>query len=255
MNNSDIIDFVGQYSPGVTDRSVAYSVLFGDYDTPPKISTEEEFDFFMFTDQPERVPKPWRAIYVNPSIFGQQRTNRYFKCLAHILFPKTQSCIYLDASFSLLKPLTLFLQAYDKSRFALFRHPDRDDVTEEAEVCKRQGKDDSEVLDAQIERYRAVGLPSPSSCYNGGGLIRDLTDPTVISINEAWCDEITAGSVRDQISLPFVLWRFGLEPDLIEGNINYNQYLVPRAHKAVPFTAKLKRSVALGLYRLGLLYR
>lgn len=255
MNKSDIIDFVGQHSPGVTDRSLAYSVLFGNYDTPPKILSDEELNFFMFTDQPEKVSKPWIAIYVDPSTFGPQRTNRYFKCLAHILFPKTQRCIYIDASFSTLKPLSLLLQIYDKSRFALFRHPERDDVTEEAEACKRQGKDDSEVLDAQLERYRAVGLPSPSSCYNGGVLIRDLSDSTVISINEAWCDEIAVGSVRDQISLPFVLWRFGLEPDIIEGNINYNQYLVPRAHKAVPLAAKLKRSVALGLYRLGLLQR
>lgn len=95
MNSSDIINFVGQCSSGVTGRSVAYSVLFGDYDTSPKISTAEDLNFFMSADQPERIPKSRRAIYVNPSIFGPLRKNLYFKCLAQMYLPDTE-CQKLD---------------------------------------------------------------------------------------------------------------------------------------------------------------
>ncbi len=255
MLYQEITDFVDCHVPDSQSSSVAYSVLFGNYDRPPKLPARSGLKCFLFTDRPDLAPKPWQPVLVDSSRFGPRRTGRYFKCLGHRLFSEAHQSIYFDASFTFLKPLPNLLERYSDAQFTLFQHGERNDINAEAEACIRQGKDDRDVIDAQVERYRAEGLPSPSSCYSTGVLLRDFTDPLVIAVNEAWCAEILAWSTRDQISLPFVLWRLGLKPDVIEGDVFYNRYLVPRPHAGTRLDQQLKRTIALYLYRSRILRR
>jgi hypothetical protein len=40
-----------------------------------------------------------------------------------------------------------------------------------------------------------------------------------VALNEAWWEEMTRGSVRDQVSLPYVCWKAGLRWDVIPGKL------------------------------------
>lgn len=248
-----ILDFAAHHSQQSRADIIVYSVLFGAYDSPPKVVHEDGVEFFIFTDQPELVKSPWHAITVDSSIFGGQRTGRYLKCLAHLLFPNAQKCLYFDASFKIRKPIRNLISDYSSASFALFKHPNHDDIRSEGNACIRQGKDSKPLIDAQITKYRKDGLPVPSLCYATGALIRDLSSPAVAELNEAWCAEIVSGSLRDQIGLPFVFWRHNFAPSVLQGNVFYNKYLVPMPHSNSSFRKKFSRRLALYLYTFGLL--
>jgi hypothetical protein len=215
----------------------------------------EGIDCFLLTDRPNVAPACWQAIFIDPEIFGAQRTVRYLKCLGHRLFPEVSQSVYFDASFKLLSSIDQLLSDHKDVRFAIFRHAQRDDIDAEADACNLMKKDDHSIMQTQIQRYRKQGLPSPSSCYAGGVLIRRLDDPAVKAVNEAWCAEIWAGSVRDQISLPYVLWRLDFRPDIIEGDVFYNRYLIPLPHLQSPLSMRWKRLFSIWLYQLGILHR
>jgi len=251
----EVTDFVDRHANLTQSRTVVYSVLFEEHDRPPILPPVEGIDCFLFTDRPNIAPACWQAIFIDPETFGAQRTGRYFKCLGHRLFPEVSQSVYFDASFRLLRPINRLLSDHKDARFALFRHAQRDDIEAEAEACRLMRKGDHSIMNAQIQRYREQGLPSPSLCYATGVLIRKLDDPTVKAVNEAWCAEILAGSVRDQISLPYVLWRADFQPDIIEGDVFYNRYLIPLPHLKSPLSMRWKRFVAIWLYQLGILRR
>lgn len=251
----EVVSFVKRHAPEVVLPTVAYSVLFGGYDKPPPALEHAEIDYILFTDHAQSVPPPWRVIRVDPMKFGPRRTGRYFKCLGHHLFPFANKSVYFDASFAPLKPLEHLFSDHDSVRFGLFNHRNHCDISDEAVACTQQGKDNADILKHQVARYRDEGLPHPSGCFATGVLLRDLTNPAVAAVNEAWCAEILVGSVRDQISLPYVFWKNDFRPDFIKGDVFYNNYLVPRPHVGASLQMRVKRAAALQLYRFGVLKR
>jgi len=255
VNVNEVFRFVATHAPRVTSPVIAYSVLFGDYDTLPRIPEVAGIDFILFTDCSAPRPPPWKVVFVDSKRYGPRRTGRYFKCLGHHLFPAVGKSVYLDASFMLLRPLDKFISDYEGFRFGLFEHMRHFDISDEAQACIKQGKDAPAVIKDQVARYRAEGLLNPSGCYATGVLMRDLSDPEVAEVNEAWCEEIARGSVRDQISLPYVFWKKAFLPDIFPGDVFYNRYLVPRPHAGASFQQRMRRSAALQAFRLGLLKR
>lgn len=251
MTVGEIVSFVAKHAPEVSKSTVVYSVLFGNHDALPDILEDEGIEFIVFTDKSAPIDPPWRAVFVDSTIHGTRRSGRYFKCLAHYLFPEIENCLYMDASFMFITPLRNLLRNYDQTRFGIFIHPDRYDILEESVACAEANKEGAQILQEQVAYYRSAGLPTPSGCYATGVLLRNLKDPAVISINEAWCAELASWSVRDQISLPFVFWRNSFRPDVIRGNVFYNKYLIPRAHNNDTGVLRLRRKLAIKLYQCG----
>lgn len=249
MARSDIISFVAKHAPEVSKSKVVYSVLFDDHDVLPNVQEDEELEFIVFTDKPTSIDAPWHAVFVDPTIYGARRSGRYFKCLAHYVFPEIESCVYMDASFKCISPLQSFLRDYGRMRFGIFIHPSRYDVLEEALACVEANKEDAQTLEEQVAYYRSAGLPDPSGCYATGVLLRNLKDPAVVSVNEAWCAELETWSMRDQISLPYVFWISGFRPYIIRNNVFYNKYLVPRAHNSDSSVARFRRNLAIKVYQ------
>lgn len=252
MRDKEVTSFVKTHAPEVIRQKVAYSVLFGGYDSLPKVENDDNIDYIIFTDSLKKVPMPWQVVLVDSNRFGIKKTSRYFKSLAHYLFPMAKQSIYFDSSFTFINPLNQLLQDYRDVRFGLFNHPYHRDFLDEAAACARQGKANASVIERQIADYKSAGLPELSGCYAGGVLLRNLQDSAVKSVNETWCVEIARWSERDQISLPYAFWLCGLQPDIIEGDIFFNKYLVPRAHLSSRLTAKIKRSIAIKAYKLGI---
>lgn len=255
MKDCEITEFVADHAPKASRNAVAYSVLFGRYDKPPEAVHTAGIDYFLFTDRPDTVIAPWKAVHVDSKKYGPQRTGRYFKCLGHRLFPMADRSVYFDASFMFVRPLERLLHDHARVKFGLFKHLNHSDISAEAEACIKQDKDDPDVLMHQVFRYRGDGLPEPSDCYATGVLIRDLSDPAVGKVNEMWCQEIAKGSVRDQISLPYVFWKQCFRPSVIQGDVFYNNYLVPRPHANASLLKRIERSIALRLYLMGILRR
>ena len=111
-------------------------------------------------------------------------------------------------------------------------HHQRADLYEEAEHVYRMGFDTSAAeLLAQVRRYRAAGAcPEGTGLYSTMAMARRTTDPAVRHVDERWLEEIEAGSVRDQVALPFVPGRPVCSPGVIDLDPYQNELYVLHHH-------------------------
>jgi hypothetical protein len=92
------------------------------------------------------------------------------------------------------------------TELATFRHPLWRTVVEEARIVNQFQRDLPEVVTAQLARYTAAGFPDDRGVFSTACLVRRATDG-IAAFQSDWWTEIDRGSRRDQLSLPYILWR------------------------------------------------
>jgi hypothetical protein len=100
--------------------------------------------------------------------------------------------------------------------FATYKHPDRSTLQEELDACIRMKKDHPAVMRTQLARYLHKGYPDDGGLLETTVVLRRNCS-TVMSIDADWWIEIANGSLRDQLSLPYVLHSHDLAPEIVEG--------------------------------------
>lgn len=154
----------------------------------------------------------WQAASVQFPDVGARRASRYFKANAHLALPESPYSLWIDASVSLVAPISaarlaeMFLSDSD---ICVFRHHARHSIYEEAETCKVLGLDAPETVDRQVDRYRREGLPQDTGLAELPIILRRHSK-AMEEFNEAWWAEIASGSWRDQLSFNYVVWKTGL---------------------------------------------
>mgnify|MGYP003791602921 CR=1 FL=1 len=142
-----------------------------------------------------------------------RRASRYFKANAHLALPEAEVSLWIDASIVIVAPITLarladrFLRDAD---ICVFAHHSRRSVAEEAAACKALGLDDSTIIDPQLERQAAEGMPPGLGLAELPVILRRHT-PAIRVFNEAWWEQILRGSHRDQLSFDHVAWKTGIQ--------------------------------------------
>jgi len=137
-------------------------------------------------------------------IFKEARRNaKIHKVLPH-LFVDTDVSIWIDGNISLdVTPEELVSKWLADKDVATWKHFGRDCLYEEGNECIGLGYDKPETINEQLERYRNNDYPINNGLSECNVIIRRHTDE-VARLNEQWWAEICRGSVRDQISFPYV---------------------------------------------------
>ncbi|MEN6507053.1 MAG: glycosyltransferase domain-containing protein [Planctomycetaceae bacterium] len=178
----------------------AYTAIFGGYD---KLQTPTvPGRFVAYTGG--QMCEGWEVWTSIPQT-DRRRTARQFKLLS---FPAAES-LWIDGNIALAVPVAEVLGAWlDGYDLALFKHPAGDCIYGEARRVVKKGKDAAEVVDAQMERYRADGFPA----HFGLGetcIMAKRDTPAVREFMALWWAEIVKGSARDQLSFDYVRWLMG----------------------------------------------
>ncbi|MCB1503135.1 MAG: class I SAM-dependent methyltransferase [Bauldia sp.] len=200
-------------------RWCVYTALFGAYDAlraplirPPGI------DFICFTDTDIEVDG-WRVVRLPPAVDPVRESRRY-KVLCHRYLEDYDASLYVDASTVFAGDIGRFVRRWCLGRpFAMWSHPQRNDVYDEAIAVLVQRKADPRRVVDQIVAYEAAGLPRATGLVEASFMWRDHRDHDVISFMEAWDEEIGAHSRRDQISLGFLMWRLGIRPEVFPAHL------------------------------------
>lgn len=184
---------------------VVYTVVNNGYDVilPPKTKSKAA-KYVAVTDG--FAPHPWEVRSPPEPTKNHKMDSRRWKLNSHILFPDADWTIYLDGQLQLIVDPEILIEecrSWGDGSLYLFRHQDRDCLYKEATEVARIGKDKQENFSSQIERYKSCGLEEDYGLYLGGMLIRKKSKCN--EFNEMWWDEVSKGSHRDQISLPFCL--------------------------------------------------
>jgi hypothetical protein len=136
------------------------------------------------------------------------RVAKHVKLFPHVYFPQHDWSLWIDANVHVLRDLTALIDRHlRQAPFHAFRHEERICIYEEAAICIKRRKHDPSTIEAQIERYAKEGMPQHAGMSTNHVLLRRHHDPHVRKTMERWWSEIASGSRRDQISLPYVLWK------------------------------------------------
>ena len=134
--------------------------------------------------------------------FRDPRLNaKIYKVLAH-KFVDAEYSIWIDGNIRLTVPPKQLVEMMDIYDCAVFTHPERSDIYEEAEFVAKIGKDKSDIVIEQINAYRQAGFTKRDLAMCGI-LVRRHTE-SIARLNERWWAEVCRYSVRDQISFPVV---------------------------------------------------
>jgi len=214
-------------------KKVIYSVITNNYDKVRNpVFVNDDYDYVMFVDQ-ETIEKQrkelgashWTVINPPAALIGK-RLSKIIKVLPVIFLPEYRYSVYFDASIEQIGDINDFAQ---DSEFRMCHHPRRDCAYAEGAVCVSQGLDDPQVINSQLERYRAEDYPYDNGLVMGGMIARKHNKRTQ-RINEAWWDEVITGSYRDQLSFNYVLWKLQLEIDLSDYENDIINILKPYPH-------------------------
>lgn len=97
------------------------------------------------------------------------------------------------------------------SCLGLFRHPLRSSVREEAQSCLATGKiKDADALDRELSLYREQGFLDDMGLVECTIHFKNHRHAGLADAMELWWSLFERFDTRDQVSLPYVLWRTGV---------------------------------------------
>ena len=163
------------------------------------------------------------------SLFRHPNRNaKIHKALAHQYLEDASCSIWIDGNIALRVPAALlvsqFLAGYD---LAMFSHPERDCLYEEARFSCLWEVADVNEMQEQVENYLRRGFPARTGLVECGVIVRRHT-PQVERFNEIWWSEICRGSYQDQLSVMVAARKAGVEINRIPGSIQNVPHLSPR---------------------------
>jgi hypothetical protein len=204
-------------------RFLVYTCVFGGYDRVyPPIRPEPGLDHVIVTDDAGlRVPG-WRTQVVDMAPFATPKAaNLYHRALIHRVLRGYDAALYIDGNMRLLGPTSRVFGPFLVSGAALaaWRHPQRSTVAAEAEACITGAKvPDPARIWAELAEYGAAGFPDDQGLFETGILLKNHRVAALDPAMALWWELYARHLTRDQISLPFVLWKTGLSRHVLPGS-------------------------------------
>lgn len=203
-----------------------YTALSGNID---KLIEEQETrgaDFIAYTNGDSPV---WKCEKPYDKFKDNRRNSRIQKIMPH-KYIDTEYSIYMDANFSLKVPAQELIDRFLKEKdIAVFKHPGRDCVYEEAEACVALRKETPEALSEQVKHYAKNRIKQHGGLCECGVIIRRHTKE-VNEMNEKWWAEYCRFSKRDQVSFP-VAFDLAKVNVIDEWSVTNNPFFQYHAHK------------------------
>ncbi len=211
-----------------------YTSIMGGYEGLLKQHALKGADFFCFTDTPLKA-KPWKTVMVEAMPLDATRKARYHKIQPHLLFPDYEASIYIDGNVVLEGDVVTWAwQQLAQKPMWVFDHKQSSAIGRDCLYDEHKAllsffengalKDDPEVMNKQIARYRAAGYPEHNGLIFSMVLLRNHHDPAVKETMQLWWNEVKHGSKRDQLSFNYAAWKTGLEFGVIPGDVRRHKH-------------------------------
>ncbi len=211
-------------------RRVVYTCLFGYSEALNAFPREpdDRIDHICFTDDPDLRSDVWRVVCMPRTLLDPVREAKRIKIRAHRFLADYDESLYIDNTVRLKKPArVLFEQYIDRSAapLAMFRHPWRGCVYDEAQAVIDAGFDTADNVNAQMAFYRSAGHPVAAGLYTAAFLLRRHHDPSLVALMETWFEQVVRYSYRDQLSFPVAVRLHGFRPMIIDSGFLANDIL------------------------------
>lgn len=197
-------------------KKCVYTVITGDYDTlkDPTYVTPG-WDYICFTNNTELRSGIWNVRQINDKEgHSNPRLARKVWILFHKYVPGYDLSVMVGGQIGIIGDLdeaVKILLPKDKSiDLSLAKHPVRECIYQEADKCVSKKRDDSQIINQQMDHYREQGMPKNFGLAGHGIMIRRHLRPNLERHSELCWEEVKKWSYRDQLSFYFVLWKHNL---------------------------------------------
>lgn len=203
-----IVEKISNFQDRTGNDKVIYSAVFGDVDDSSHLNliNLDGWDKILFYSGIQIAQHP-SILYVHINFLHRdpRRTNRLFKILPHLFFSQYKFSLYFDLNIQVKNNINILLRSIVNSNYnlVLFTHNKRNCLYEEAKYIKLLSKDDSSIVNSQLNQYKSLNFPRNMGLFRGGILIRKHND--LVDFSERWWNEYESWSSRDQLSLAYLI--------------------------------------------------
>lgn len=209
------------------ERIAIYTAILGVYDKVLEpYCIPDNCDYYIFTDQQIPQNSIWRKMEW-PSILNgmsNMEKNRYLKMHPHALFDDYKYSIYVDGNVQIVTDLTEYINCLGDNGIGIHAHNTRSCIYDELIAVVETNR----MSRAEGERYRLYiqekGMPQNYGLMQCSVIVREHGKTSCINIMEDWWNMYMKYGKRDQLYLPFVLFRYNISVEEITvlGNNLYN---------------------------------
>lgn len=224
----------GDY-PDILPRIAVYTCVTGGYDTVelPKLMFPN-IDYILFTDNVSKKNPVW-DVRPLPLESKNQPNNtlksRYCKMHPQIVGKEYDYAFFIDGNICIYSNITNMINAINKiTGLAIHRHSVRNCIYEELEACIIAKRGKIEEMRNQVASYKKEGFPKQFGLLETTVVLTDLKNPVALDILDGCWHELATKSTRDQLGLPYAIWKRGYKIDDI-GNLGYNLMINPKFRK------------------------
>lgn len=167
----------------------------------------------------------------------------------HYLLPNYELSIWVDGNIEILSDLTSLFDVYPFSRdrpIGFFTHNRRNCIYEEGQEVIRTGKVPDKAVKEQLAIYRTQNYPANNGLVSGAVILRQHHSPGSIQLMNDWWKEIDTYTVRDQLSINFVMWKNKIDLFEILENAYENKYYRKKATKNINFSTNMGGRLSAG---------
>ena len=230
-------------------RKVIYTSMFGYkadssfYLHNPECDLDD-WDLVCFTDEPNMKSNVWDVRVVDRIYTDGARQNRYYKILPHKHLNEYDISVCIDADVLINQNIDGIVKEYLKEHnMSVLDHSicgmtttgnlnRRSCIYDEARFIEWLGdnhprkhyKDDMNVINRQIEKYKSEGYPPNNGLARTTVMFRKHNELDVIKTMEKWWSEYQYNSRRDQLSFPYSAWKTNFKYKMIPIDIDDNEY-------------------------------
>ncbi len=205
-----------------TKHSVAvYTSIFGGYDVLKEpLYISENCDYYAITDQDIPEGSVWKKIDVSKiegfDTFDNYHKSKYCKMFPHILFTEYEYSVWVDGNVQIVADLIPLVDRLDYNVMATFENPKHDCIYTEAtfNICQNNAKMDE--INRQVRAYEEEGFPKKFGMRECSIIIRKHSDMELQQMMMQWWEQVNKYTMRDQISLPYVIWKNNKQIDYIK---------------------------------------
>lgn len=222
LENTPSVDNNMKYKPYEGNKKIViYTCITGGYDKLLEpYYLDKKCDYIVVTDsninskiyKMREIPEKVKNLQNNILI------NRYIKFHPHELFKEEYDyAIYIDGNIQPLSNLSAFVNEINEDfGISIHKHSIRDCIYDEALMLKVRKKGNYKYIKKQMKRYRKEGFPKKFGMVEAAIIVTDLkSDDSNKILKEWWQEFLESKSMRDQLALPYVLWKNKIEIDKI----------------------------------------
>lgn len=207
-------------------KIAVYTVIVGLYDMIKPIKTEflQDADFFLFSDIMGTNPG-YKTISISKTHEDSRVESRKYKMLPNRYLPGYDYYLYLDGTMELLaSPRKLVEKYLQDKNIAIFNHPYRKTLFEEFYYCYFWKPEIRKNMEEMMQFFLTEGVPEATPLTENGVILRRNTEETR-TLDGFWWNIFEKFPTRDQLSLPYCLWKLGVGYNEFDGlSVDSNEF-------------------------------